>query len=205
MAGHFERVIAPDASPSQIARVDRGKSPHPKSLQPVMALAEAPPIADGTVALITVAQALHWFDLARFFPAVRRVASPGCCLAAWCYTLPTISPALDTLIVRFHDEIVGPYWPPRRRHVIAGYRDLPFPFPRATVPSLAIEASWTLSELRGYLATWSGARRYRDARGVDPLHEIDPALARAWGAPQASRTVRWPFHMLCGTVGPAPG
>lgn len=200
LAPHFARVLATDASPSQVACIDRRRATGVGIVQPVMALAEAPPLAAGRVALVTVAQALHWFDLPSFFAAVRRVASPGCCLAAWCYTLPTTAQALDTLIVRFHDEVVGPYWPARRRHVMAGYRDLSFPFAPIDFPSLAVEADWTLPMLRGYLGTWSAARRYRSARGTEPLAEIDDALRAAWGAANRRRHIRWPVHILCGTV-----
>ncbi len=196
---HFARVVATDASPSQVACVDQKPTPNRGIVQPVLALAEAPPIGAGRVALVTVAQALHWFDLPSFYAAVRRVASPGCCLAAWCYTLPTTAPALDALIVRFHDLVVGPYWPERRRHVMAGYRDLSFPFEPVDLPSMAIEAEWTLASLRGYLGTWSAAKRYRSACGAEPLDEIDDALREAWGS-AARRRVRWPLHILCGTV-----
>ena len=46
----------------------------------------------GSVDLVTVAQALHWFDLPRFYDEVQRVARPGGLIAVWCYQLHTISP-----------------------------------------------------------------------------------------------------------------
>jgi ubiquinone/menaquinone biosynthesis C-methylase UbiE len=42
-----------------------------------VALAEASGLADRSVDLVSVAQALHWFDLGRFFAEVQRVARPN--------------------------------------------------------------------------------------------------------------------------------
>lgn len=57
---YFERVTATDASAPQIAAAKR----HPK-IEYRVATAEASGLAAGSVDLITVAQALHWFDIER--------------------------------------------------------------------------------------------------------------------------------------------
>src|SRR5581483_8552501 len=105
-----------------------------------VAPAEASGLADGTVALIGVAQALHWFDLDRFYAEARRVLSPGGLLAVWTYGLQRLDDlALDAELMRFYSETVGPYWPAERRHVDAGYRTLPFPFDELAVPAPPME------------------------------------------------------------------
>jgi len=191
----FDTVIGCDGSLAQLvaAQPDRRFSL-------VRAWVEAPPLPDHSVDLVTVAQALHWLDLPAFYRAVERVVRPGGAIAAWCYTLPTLSHALDPLIVHFHDEVVGPYWPARRRHVLRAYRDLAFPFPRIAAPTLALRATWRADNLLGYLGTWSAARRYAAATGRDPLRAIASQLHRAWGS-EKTRMVRWPLHLLLGRVG----
>src|SRR5262245_52526179 len=72
LAARFERVIATDASPEQL-----GSAPPLDNVEYRVALAETSGLADNSVGLITVAQALHWFDRNRFFPEVERVLKPG--------------------------------------------------------------------------------------------------------------------------------
>ena len=45
---------------------------------------------DNSVDLITVATALHWFDLDKFFAEVKRVLKRNGVLAAYCYRLPAL-------------------------------------------------------------------------------------------------------------------
>ena len=86
LAEHFDRVIATDASADQIAHAE----PHPRVSYRV-ALADASGLeVASSVDLVTVAQALHWFPLDRFFGEVRRVLVPDGVLAVWCYTRPLL-------------------------------------------------------------------------------------------------------------------
>lgn len=54
----------------------------------------------GTVDLVTVAQALHWFDLTRFYAEVGRVLKPGGLLAVWCYGRARIDDPVDADVAR---------------------------------------------------------------------------------------------------------
>src|ERR1043165_3827980 len=65
LAELFNRVIATDASQKQIANAQ----PHERVEYRVEA-AEASGIESGSVDLIMVAQALHWFDRRRFYEEV---------------------------------------------------------------------------------------------------------------------------------------
>ena len=198
LARILRRVIATDASEAQLAAA----TPHPRVAYRV-APAEASGLDANSVDLITVAQALHWFDLARFYPEVERVTKPGGVLAAWCYTLARITPDVDRVIERFYGDVVGPYWPKQRRHVESAYRDLPFPFPELpSPPPLAMVLEWALDDLVGYVRTWSPVKIFADQRGYDPVREIVPELEAAWGPRETRRTVRWPLHVRIGRVRP---
>ncbi len=196
LADHFERVVATDASARQIAEAEA----HPR-ITYATAPAERSGIEGGTVELTTVAQALHWFDFDAFYAEVRRVSAPGARLAAWVYDLLRVTPALDAVLRRYHEEIVGPYWPPERKWVDERYETIPFPFEELSTPAFAIRADWTLAELVGYLDTWSAGRRYKKERGEDPLAIIRPELEAAWGEPEAVHSIRWPLVLRVGKVG----
>src|SRR5438045_3485499 len=77
LADHFARVFATDASAEQIANAE----PHPK-VEYIVAPAEKCPLADASADLVTVTQALHWFDHHGFYAEVRRVCKPGAVIAA---------------------------------------------------------------------------------------------------------------------------
>ena len=70
---------------------------------------------------------------------------------------------------------------------------------RIEVPTLEMEASWSLDELMAYFGSWSSVARYRMAHGVDPRDRIAEPLAAAWG-PVARRRIVWPLGILAGTL-----
>ena len=147
---------------------------------------------------MSAAQALHWFDIARFFAEVRRVLAPGGIVAAWCYGLAEISPAIDEPLRRFYTDTVGPYWPPQRQLVETGYRTVAFPFTEIVLPPFVIEQDLTLEAFAGYVRTWSATQRYIAARGRDPVPDLVRALASPWGS--AARRVCWPLSVRAGRV-----
>jgi SAM-dependent methyltransferase len=193
LAEHFSRVLATDLSPAQLAY----RSSHPRLVY-AAATAERLPVADGAVDLVTVAQALHWFDLPAFYAEARRIARPGAVVAAWSYGLLQVTPAVDAVVARLYTDIVGAYWPPERSLVESGYRDRPFPFAAIPTPPFALRAEWSLGRLLGYLASWSAVQRCKDATGRDPLEAVADALAAAWGEPRAARPIRWPLALRVG-------
>lgn len=193
LARYFTSVIATDASANQLAQaitapnIDYREAP-----------AERVPLADASVDLITVAQALHWFDVEAFHREARRVLKDAGVIAVWSYNLLSIAPALDAIMLRLYADTLGPYWPEERRLVENGYRDLPFPFARIEAPAFALKAHWNLRELAGYLMTWSAVQRYNAAHGRNPVEDSLPALAAAWGDAGVAREIVWPLRLLVG-------
>jgi len=196
LATHFERVVATDASQAQIAAA----IPHAR-IEYRIAPAESSGLPETSVDLITVAQALHWFDLAGFYAEAKRVLRPGGVLAAWTYGALSVEGAeVDALVQRFYHDTVGPYWPFARAHVENGYRSLPFPFEEIAAPCFSMEARWALPELLGYLRSWSATDRFIVANGYDPVIPLEKALAPLWGAPEGRRQVGWPLALRVGRV-----
>lgn len=194
LAGYFERVIATDASQAQLDAA----LPHPR-IEYRVASAEASGLPVATVDLITVAQALHWFDLDRFYAEARRVLRAGGVLAVWSYGVFTVEgSAVDACLQGFYRETVGPYWPPERRWVENGYQTLPFPFPGIRSPNFHMTTAWSLSELLGYVRSWSATARYIRERSEDPVDALTKKLIPLWGDPRIQRQVTWPLVLRVG-------
>ncbi|HKF41550.1 MAG TPA: class I SAM-dependent methyltransferase [Thermoanaerobaculia bacterium] len=193
LAGRFETVLATDASFGQIRSAVR----HP-AIRYAAATAEAAPLASGSAAAVTSAQALHWFDRPRFWEEVRRVLVPGGVVAIWSYHGFHVTPEVEAVVHRLYRDVVGPYWPPERAIVERGYQELEFPFDRVDPPGLVLEKRWDLAALVGYLRTWSATQRYEAALGADPIPLVAKDLEEAWGPPETVRPFRWDLDILLG-------
>jgi len=192
LASVFDRVIATDASENQIANAQ----PHQKVEYRVES-AERSDLDSETVDLVMVAQALHWFDLKRFYAEARRVLKPEGLLAALAYNLLHVTPAIDDIVNRYYYEVVGAFWPPERK-LVEQFDDLPFPFQAVDPPKFDIRADWNLEHLTGYLRTWSATQRFIAAKAGDPLEQIAGELSVAWGSPEKARSVMWPLTLRIG-------
>src|SRR5207253_10177836 len=91
--------------------------------------AEASGIDSASVDLILVAQALHWFDLDRFFTEAKRVLKDDGVLAISSYKVLEITSEIDVIIWKFYREMTEPFWPPERDLVETDYKDIQLPFP----------------------------------------------------------------------------
>ena len=93
----------------------------------------SPPVADGSVDLITAANAAHWFDMAGFWPAAARVLKPGGSVALWTTGPARIHPdvpnaaAIQTLVDQ-HADNLKPYLVPGNLIVRGNYVDLQLPW-----------------------------------------------------------------------------
>ena len=194
LAPHFDIVMATDASSEQI-RAAAG----PSNVAYRVAREDDSGAGDASIDLVTVATALHWLDLPRFFGEVRRVLRPGGVIAAWCYGFASISPVIDDVTSWFAKDRVGRYWPPQRVHVDRAYRDLPFPFAELPMPAYDMTANLDREQYIGFLATWSAVASARYLEPLDPIPDLRDRLAPHW--PDGKRfEVRWPLHVRVGRM-----
>lgn len=195
LAQRFGRVIATDPSAQQIGNATRDPR-----IEYRVESGEHTTIGDRSLDAVTVAQALHWFDLPRFVEEVRRVAKPGALFAAWTYAGCNVAPPVDAVIARLYDDMLGAYWPPERRLVDEGYASLDLPFEAVQPPAFEMRMEWNAEQLLAYLSSWSAAQRCRAATGRDAVAEIADELRAAWGDPLQTRAVRWDLGMRAGRV-----
>jgi len=190
LSKYFSLVLATDASSSQIEQAKKQKN-----IAYSVSVAERSSIETGSVDLVAVAQALHWFDQEKFFSEVKRVLKPKGVLAVWSYNLLKIRSDLDEVINHFYKETLEAYWQPERIMVEQGYAQIQFPFKQTETPEFVMKQEWNCSQLLGYLGTWSAVKKYKQENGVDPVTELSEAITVLWSDPEEKLKVEWPLNI----------
>lgn len=192
----FGHVHATDPSPRQLAGHWAHDASQPGANRTTFAPepAERTSLADASVDLIAVAQALHWFDRESFFGECQRVLVPGGVLAAWGYQDFLAPEGMVEEVSAFRARI-EPHWPPQRVDVDAQYAGYDWPFPALPAPPLWLEAEWSLAQFLRYLSSMSASARCQVATGDDPVARHASALAAAWGGAGETRVLKWPLFL----------
>ncbi|GMH11379.1 hypothetical protein Nepgr_013220 [Nepenthes gracilis] len=208
VAEHYEQVIATDVSEQQLQRA----IPHPriKYLHTPISMSEDDIVnligGENSVDLVTVATAVHWFDLPSFYAAVTRLLKkPGGIIAVWSYYNVSVSPTVDPLLKRYF-EAARPYFHPNVKYPADGYKTLPFPFESVGLGSegepLPVDIPKQLS-FAGFLGLLRSSSAFTAAkeRGVELLSgEVVEELEVAWGGSNLTRCVVFKAFMLAGKV-----
>ncbi|MBC7366307.1 MAG: class I SAM-dependent methyltransferase [Undibacterium sp.] len=184
---HFDRVIASDLSAALLADAP----PHPRITYAEFT-AESPQLDPASVDLITVAQAIHWFDHPRFFPAATHALKPGGILAFWGYNWPRVSPEIDAFLDAFNATVLAPHWPAQSKLLHDGYVSIRPSLPDLSAPIFTMITRWSLAQLIGHCATWSAVSRAKTQLGSDPLLGLSLDLQSAWATAEI-RDVSWPL------------
>ncbi|KAK9843408.1 hypothetical protein WJX81_000715 [Elliptochloris bilobata] len=191
----FEKVIAQDSEKEQLKQATPAAN-----VVYQQAPAEAMGVPSGSVDLVTVAQALHWFDLRAFYTEVRRVLRPTGALAIWGYDLCTLAgnEAANAALKDLYDGELGPCWASRRRLVEQEYAGMEpatgFGVVERTQVHMTKEMS--IEELTGYVESWSAYASFRSKHpdAADPVEAFRAALLAAYDASSAQHVVEvvWP-------------
>ncbi|GAB3792440.1 class I SAM-dependent methyltransferase [Spirosoma humi] len=193
LADRFDRVEATDISETQLLLATKKPTIHYQ-----ISRAEQTPFADHTFDLITVAQALHWFDVNAFHEEVRRVGKPGAVIAEWGYGLVQLGAGLDAILLDFYRNRIGPYWDPQRKHIDNAYANLPFPFADVQQADFIARRTWSLDRFLNYLRTWSAVRQYILENEEDPVTGLGEELKPLWGDDE--RDVQFPVFLRVGRI-----
>ncbi len=192
LADSFKKVYATDISESQLKHA----SQKPNIIYKVES-AEQTSIEKDSIDLITVAQAIHWFDFDKFYSEANRTLKSGGIIAAFGYGLNYIDEDVDKVIRHFYEDITGEYWDKERRYIDEEYKTIPFPFEEITTRPFSMQYQWTMEDLIGYLSSWSAVQHYIRINNQDPLSLIKSDLKKAWNN-DLTKTVRFPLFMRVG-------
>jgi SAM-dependent methyltransferase len=191
LAKDFRHVFATDISENQLKHAVQREN-----ISYLLESSDKSSFADHTFDLITVAQAIHWFNFDGFYAEVKRTLKPGGIFAAFGYGVMCIDDRVDAVIEKLYRGILGGYWDEERKYIDQGYLSIPFPFQEVSVPELTINTRWNFEQLTGYLNTWSALQHYKKANGVSPLIALMPELEVAWGT--GEKEVDFPILLRVG-------
>ncbi len=194
LAKFFTHVHATDISQKQLQQ-----APPSDRITYHLLPAEHTTFQDNSFDLITVGQAVHWFDFEKFYQEVNRVANPGAILALWGYGLLSISREVDVLLHHFYTQIVGPYWDSERRYIDESYATIPFPFKEEPAFTGAILTHWALPDLEGYLNSWSSVQTYLRQHGENPVPNLMQRVREVWPEDE-QKEVRFPIFSRIGRI-----
>jgi len=194
IARYFEKVYATDISINQVSNAVK-KSNIDYAIEP----AESTSLQTNSVDLITISQALHWFDFDKFYAEARRVGTQKAVIAAWTYPLMKIDPDIDAIIDDFYSGMLHGYWDKERRYVDEEYSTIPFPFTQLPSGNFKIEVEWSLEDIEGYLNTWSALQKYITINNENPVALIINKLKNYW-PDNGLKKVIFPVYLKIGRV-----
>ena len=173
LAPHFDAVVATDISAHQLQH-----APYFENVSYQVQSAEHTSFAEQSFDLITVAQAIHWFDFDGFYAEVLRTLRPEGILAVIGYGLIQLQqPELQGCIERLYFKTLTGYWDAERRYIDEAYQTIPFPFEEIATSELSMSFQWSAAQLLDYLNTWSALKHYRAKNSDDPLFEFKAFFA----------------------------
>ena len=165
---YFDQIVATDLSASQLQH-----APYFENVSYQVQTAEANNFPAQCFDLITVAQAIHWFDFEAFYAQVQRTLKPEGVLAVVGYGLLQVDETkLNDAIQNLYAVTLKNYWDAERHYIDEGYQTIPFPFQEIAMPAFSIRLQWSFQQLIDYLHTWSALKHYIEQNQSDPIDQI---------------------------------
>ncbi|KAL2915895.1 hypothetical protein HK105_204597 [Polyrhizophydium stewartii] len=209
LASSFAAVVGTDSSEAML----RSAVQHDRiSYHCCPAESMPPSIASGSVDLITVSTAAHWFDMPAFYAEAHRLLKPSGTLAIWGYCFMEFDDHPDVTRM-FHDFArieLHDFWDRRADKVDRRYSDAEFlqtPFAVSQrilapegMPAVAMRRRWPMRQVALYLRTWSAYKTFVEQHPDrdDPIDVFCRKAADAIGAdsPDFEVNVSWPLTLL---------
>lgn len=189
----FKTVYGIDISQNQLANAISAQNIIYK-----VSAAEDTFFGDHQFDLITVAQAVHWFEFDSFYKEIYRILKPSGLFAVLGYGLFSTNTDSDKILRNFYSHIVGPYWDAERKYLDENYKTIPFPFDEIIAKPFENHFVWTFEELIGYLETWSATQHYISKNKQNPLNLIYDELKNSWQ--KNDKKVVFPWLLRIGKV-----
>ncbi len=194
LANHFKKVYASDISQQQMEH-----APKKENIQYFNIPAEDTGFAPNLFNLVTVGQAIHWFNFESFYEEVNRTAKKDALLAVFGYGMVQLTNNIDDVLHSFYDEMFSRYFSKSRKYINKKYRTIPFPFDEISSPDFERNMEWTLETLEGFLNSWSTVQKYKNDHNSNPVDPVLDQIKSLWES-EKSRTVTFPVFLRLGQV-----
>ena len=190
----FQTVYGTDISENQLSQAPEIENVIYKKMP-----AEQTEFADRQFDLITVAQAVHWFDFDAFYKEVYRILKPEGVFAVMGYGFFSTNKDSDKILWRLYDGIVGQFWDPERDYLTQEYQTIPFPFEEIVNKKFTQSYTWSFEQLIGYLETWSATTNYKKANdNENPIDIVREELKILWE--KGDKKVAFPMFLRIGKL-----
>ncbi|ESU22409.1 methylase involved in ubiquinone/menaquinone biosynthesis [Flavobacterium enshiense DK69] len=196
LAAVFQAVYGTDISENQLSQAPEINNVIYRKMP-----AEQTDFADRQFDLITVAQAIHWFDFDTFYKEIYRILKPDGVFAVMGYGFFSTNKDSDKILWRLYEGIVGPYWDPERDYLTQEYQTIPFPLDEIVNEKYTQTYTWTFEQLIGYLETWSATTNYEKANNNEnPIDIVRDELKASWE--KGDKKVAFPMFLRIGKLKP---
>jgi ubiquinone/menaquinone biosynthesis C-methylase UbiE len=196
LADYFQTVYATDISENQLRL-----APKIANVNYIKMPAERTDFKDKKFDLITVAQAIHWFDFDVFYKEISRILKPEGIFAVLGYGFFSTNDESDKILWHLYEDIVGPYWYPERNYLTESYQTIPFPLQELVNEKYSMPYTWTFDQLIGYLETWSATANYKKANNNEnPIAIVYDELKTSWE--KGDKQVTFPMFLRIGKLKP---
>ena len=194
LSKNFTHVIATDSSSEQIVRAVQRENIVYKIEE-----AEHSSLKNNSADLVTVATAIHWFNIPEFYKEVHRILKPGGIFAVWGYAGCNVNPELDLVLDDFAFNTLKNYWRPETKlNWQDKYETINFPYPLTAAPQFKAAARYNFNGLLNYLNSWSATQKYKDDNNANPVDVIIPRLEKLWHDKEEIKNVSWNLFLKCG-------
>ncbi|MDF1867946.1 MAG: class I SAM-dependent methyltransferase [Saprospiraceae bacterium] len=191
LANHFQMVFGTDLSEGQLKNAIQ-KSNIEYHLMP----AEKTTFLDDSFDLVTVAQAIHWFNMTQFFEEVKRTLKPNGVIAVIGYDKLRVDEVLNPIIEGIYSEMFGDFFDNCRQFIYTHYSNIPFPFEEIETPKFEIKAEWDLNDLEGFFHSWAPVQKVKNDKGIDPVPDFFNRMRPHWG--EGKRAIHFPIFLRLG-------
>lgn len=194
LSNYFDEVIATDISEEQLSH-----APQKTNISYQIAPAEDSGLPSDHFDLITVAQAIHWFNIEQFYAEVQRVGRNNALIAVIGYGMVRIDNKANPVIDELYEKSFGTYFNKNRQYLDEGYRTLPFPFDEIAYTEFTNTLNWTLDDLEGYFNSWSAVQKMKSELAINPADKAIKQLRQKLGN-QKSVEASFPVFMRLGKI-----